>query len=161
MLFVSIFLGVIWAAWRRKCKFWLMVRAPPSSFVVVLKIKSALNPAIKNNKTGNSQNFFDGGKSKNQLHQGKILKKPKFPLIFGRVGKIKIFSLLFFLSFCIYAWWSFLMFPSIYAPFLTCLVISRRRNDGKEKAPWVKRCENHCLLWFFRASSLSLLYFFI
>ena len=159
MLFVSIFLGGILPSWRRKCKFFLKTESPSSSFVVVLKIKSALNPAIKNNKTGNSQNFFDGGKSKNQLHQGKITKNPKFPLLSGGAGKNKIFSENHFLSFCIYDRWSFLIFPSIYAPFRACLVISWRQNDGKEKAPFFRRCENHSISWSSRASLLSLLYF--
>lgn len=161
MPFISFFLDVIWAAWRQKHKIFLKIKSPSSSFAVVLKIKSALNPATKNDKTGNPQNFFDGGKSKNQLHQGKITKTPISRFLVVEQAKTKIFSENHFLSFCIYDRWSFLIFPSIYAPFLACLVISWRQNDGKEKAPSVKRCVNHSVSWFSRASVLSLLYSFI
>ena len=145
-----------------KYKIFLKIKSPSSSFVVVLKIKSALNPAIKNNKTGNPKNFFSmAGNQKISYIKEKSSKTPNSRFLVVEQTKTKIFSENHFLSFCIYDRWSFLIFPSIYAPFLDHLTVLWRQFDGKEKAPCFKRCENHRISWFLRASSLSLLYFFI
>ena len=103
MLFVSIFLGAILPSCRRKCKFFLKTESPrrhlPSSwrwiFAYLLLTKIA--------KREKDKIFFDSGKWKRQLHQGKILKNPKFPLAFVSDGKSKIFLSVDLLVF-LYLW---------------------------------------------------------
>jgi hypothetical protein len=107
-----------------KYKISLKIKSPSSSFVVVFKIKSALNPAIKNNKTGNPQNFFRWREIKKSATSRKNHLKPQNPASFGQSEqKQKFFFSVPFLSFCIYDRWSFLIFPSIYAPFLDHLTV--------------------------------------
>ena len=130
MPFISVFWGGILPSWRRKCKFFLKTKSSPSSFAVDIKIKSSLLPAIKNNKTGNSQNFFRWRETEKSATSRKNHQKPQIPFLGGRAGKNKNF--LFGSSlFILYLWPMVILGKFLYrCTFFAYLTVLWRRFDG-------------------------------